>query len=47
MYIEPIEKDEIMTKRFSKINGKINFKKVNFEYEKNEKSLKDIQHYLP
>ena len=40
--LEPIEKEEKHLKNISKIDGKIEFRKVNFEYKKNNKVLKDI-----
>ena len=39
---EPIEDDNKYLKRISNIEGKISFKKVNFEYKKNNQVLKDI-----
>ena len=40
--LEPIEQSEENLKSISKIDGKIEFKKVNFEYKKDNKVLKDI-----
>ena len=40
--LEPIEKDDRNTINILKIEGNIKFRKVNFEYKKNEKVLKDI-----
>ena len=40
--LEPIEEDEKNLKNISKIYGKIEFNKVNFEYKKNNKVLNDI-----
>ncbi len=40
--LEPLEKEEKNLENISKIDGKIDFKKVNFEYKKNNKVLKDI-----
>jgi len=40
--LEPIEKEEKKLENISKIDGKIEFKKVNFEYKKDNKILKDI-----
>ncbi len=40
--IQPIEQEERNLKRVSKINGKIEFKQVNFEYKKDNEVLKDI-----
>jgi len=39
---EPIEDDKENLIRISNIEGKINFKKVNFEYKKNNQVLKNI-----
>ena len=40
--IQPIEKDDRSLEKTLKINGKIEFKHVNFEYKKDNKVLKDI-----
>ncbi len=40
--LEPIEDDKENLKRITKIEGKINFKKVNFEYKKDNPVLKNI-----
>ena len=40
--LEPIEQEEKNLKNISKIDGKIEFKKVSFEYKKNDQVLKDI-----
>ncbi len=40
--LDPIEKDDRNTLKNLKIEGNIKFRKVNFEYKKNEKVLKDI-----
>ena len=40
--LEPLEKEEKNLENISKIDGKIEFNKVNFEYKKNNKVLKDI-----
>ncbi len=40
--LEPIEQNEKNLKNLSKIDGKIVFKKVSFEYKKDNKVLKDI-----
>ncbi len=40
--IQPIEQEERNLKTVSKFNGKIEFKKVNFEYKKDNEVLKDI-----
>jgi len=40
--LEPIEQEEKNLKNISKIDGKIEFKKVSFEYKKNNQVLKDI-----
>ncbi len=40
--LEPLEKEEKYLEKISKIDGKIEFNKVNFEYKKNNKVLKDI-----
>ncbi len=40
--LEPIEQEENDLKNISKIDGKIEFKKVSFEYKKNNQVLKDI-----
>ncbi len=40
--IEPIEKDDDNTLNLLNIHGKIHFRKVNFEYKKNDKVLNDI-----
>ncbi|WP_288262807.1 ABC transporter ATP-binding protein [uncultured Prochlorococcus sp.] len=40
--LEPIEDDRENLKSIPKIEGKINFKKVNFEYKKDTKVLKNI-----
>ena len=40
--LEPIEADEKHLDNISKIEGKIEFKKVNFQYNKDNKVLKDI-----
>ncbi len=40
--IQPIEQDELKLEKISKINGKIEFKDVNFEYKKDNQVLKDI-----
>jgi len=39
---QPIEQDDKFLDKLSKINGNIEFKKVNFEYKKDNKVLKDI-----
>ncbi len=40
--LEPIEQEEKNLENLSKIDGKIEFKKVSFEYKKNNQVLKDI-----
>ncbi len=40
--IQPIEQDDQNLKKTLKINGKIEFKNVNFEYKKDNKVLRDI-----
>ncbi|ABM72109.1 ABC transporter, possibly multidrug efflux [Prochlorococcus marinus str. MIT 9515] len=40
--LEPLEQDDKFLKNISKIEGKIEFKKVCFEYKKNNQVLKDI-----
>ncbi len=40
--LEPLEQDEKDLKNLSKIDGKIEFKNVSFEYKKGNKVLKDI-----
>ncbi len=40
--LEPIEDDNKKLKRIYNVNGKINFKKVNFEYKKDNQVLKNI-----
>ncbi len=40
--LEPTEQEEINLKNISNIEGKIEFKKVSFEYKKNNQVLKDI-----
>ena len=40
--MQPIEKDERNLERISKINGKIEFNHVSFEYKKDNEVLKDI-----
>ncbi len=40
--LEPLEDDKKNSKRISNIEGKISFKKVNFEYKKDNKVLKNI-----
>ena len=40
--LEPIEKEEKNTNNVSNIHGKIQFRKVNFEYKKDDKVLKNI-----
>ncbi len=40
--LEPIEQDDNYLKNISKIDGKIEFKKVSFEYKKDNRVLKDI-----
>jgi len=40
--MQPLEQDERNLEKISKINGKIEFKNVNFEYKKDNKVLKNI-----
>ena len=40
--LEPLEKEEKNLENISKIDGKIEFKKVSFEYKKDNRVLKDI-----
>ncbi len=45
--LEPIEQEDKNIRGISKIDGKIGFKKVNFEYKKGNKVLKDITLEIP
>ena len=45
--IQPIEQSEDNLEKTSKINGKIEFKEVNFEYKKDNQVLKDITLIIP
>ncbi len=40
--LEPIEDDNEFSRRISNLEGKISFKKVNFEYKKDDRVLKNI-----